>query len=73
MEQVECIWALSLIELANPKDIELFVVVSEGEKAVALSENGQEVSNFLTPDRARQSRDFRIYDEDELDSGISIS
>lgn len=52
-----------------PKDIELFVVVSEGAKAVALSEMGKEIESAL--DRARQSRDFRIYDEDELDSGIS--
>lgn len=52
-----------------PRDIELFVVVSEGAKAVAFNEMGQEIESLL--DRVKQSRDFRIYDEDELDSGIS--
>ena len=52
-----------------PLDIELFVVVSEGAKAVAFNEMEQEIESAL--DRVKQSRDFRIYDEDELDSGIS--
>lgn len=52
-----------------PQNIELFVIVSEGAKAVAFNEMGEEIESGL--DRARQSREFRIYDEDELDSGVS--
>lgn len=52
-----------------PQNIELFVIVSEGAKAVAFNEVGEEIESIL--DRARQSREFRIYDEDELDSGVS--
>lgn len=52
-----------------PQNIELFVIVSEGAKAVAFNEMGEEIESAL--DRARQSREFRIYDEDELDSGVS--
>ena len=50
-----------------PQNIELFVIVSEGAKAVAFNEVGEEIESIL--DRVRQSREFRIYDEDELDSG----
>nr|WP_317403590.1 UbiX family flavin prenyltransferase [uncultured Helicobacter sp.] len=52
-----------------PQNIELFVIVSEGAKAVAFNEVGEEIESIL--DRVRQSREFRIYDEDELDSGVS--
>lgn len=52
-----------------PQNIELFVIVSEGAKAVAFNEMGEEIESRL--DRARQKREFRIYDEDELDSGVS--
>lgn len=52
-----------------PQNIELFVIVSEGAKAVAFNEVGEEIESIL--DRARQKREFRIYDEDELDSGVS--
>ncbi len=52
-----------------PQNIELFVIVSEGAKAVAFNEMGEEIESAL--DRARQKREFRIYDEDELDSGVS--
>lgn len=52
-----------------PQNIELFVIVSEGAKAVAFNEMGEEIESIL--DRARQKREFRIYDEDELDSGVS--
>lgn len=52
-----------------PQNIELFVIVSEGAKAVAFNEMGEEIESIL--DRVRQKREFRIYDEDELDSGVS--
>ena len=52
-----------------PQNIELFVIVSKGAKAVAFNEMGEEIESIL--DRVRQKREFRIYDEDELDSGVS--
>lgn len=52
-----------------PQNIELFVIVSEGAKSVAFNEMGEEIESIL--DRVRQKREFRIYDEDELDSGVS--
>ncbi|WP_104700373.1 UbiX family flavin prenyltransferase [Helicobacter marmotae] len=52
-----------------PDSIELFVVVSEGAKDVAYNELGVDIEVCL--DTLKQKRAFRIYDEDELDSGIA--
>ncbi|MDE7235324.1 MAG: UbiX family flavin prenyltransferase, partial [Helicobacter japonicus] len=52
-----------------PDSIELFVVISEGAKAVALNEMGEDIE--CTLDKIRHKRHFRIYNEDELDSSVS--
>ncbi|WP_300972262.1 flavoprotein, partial [uncultured Helicobacter sp.] len=59
---------LRLIEYI-PHSIELFVVMSEGAKDVANSELDMDIEVCL--DALRQKNHFRIYDEDELDSGIA--
>ena len=45
-----------------PDSIELFVVISEGAKAVALNEMGEDIKYAL--DRIQYKRHFRIYNED---------
>lgn len=52
-----------------PDSIQLFVILSDGAKDVASNELGVDIEECL--DMLRQKKSFRIYDEDELDSGVA--
>ncbi|TLD97830.1 UbiX family flavin prenyltransferase [Helicobacter jaachi] len=59
---------LRLIE-SVPDSIELFVIISEGAQNVASSELSEDIEVCL--DKLRRKKDFRIYNEDEIDSPLA--
>ncbi|PAF48144.1 3-octaprenyl-4-hydroxybenzoate carboxy-lyase [Helicobacter sp. 12S02634-8] len=54
---------------AIPKEIELFVIISESAKLVSQKEMGEEMDFLL--DTSTQGRKFTLFDEDEIGANIA--